>query len=270
VASIDALQRDWMALHLAFLVPGGAMRPRAESETRSARPVDIHVQVPARPAALSLPLARAALIVVDMQNGYGSPGGYREIIGRNIDGVKQVTDNNVRVIEAARAAGITVIFLQNGWDAELKNAGGPDSPNWHKSNPLRLMRERPELKGKILTHGSWDFEFVPAIVPRPEEIIVPKARYSGFCGTELDNVLRARNIRHLIVTGLTSNVCVESTIREAYHREYFCLLVEDATQQSGQRFVHDAVVYNIETFFGWVTSTRDVCSALEIAASTSI
>lgn len=225
------------------------------------------VRVAARPSPLDLPLARTALVVVDMQNGYGSPGGYREIIGRNINGVQAVVDNNVRVIEAARRAGVSVIFLQNGWDAGLKNTGGPDSPNWHKSNPLKLMRERPELRGKILTHGSWDFEFVPGIAPKPDEIVIPKARYSGFCGTELDNVLRARNIRHLVVTGLTSNVCVESTIREAYHREYFCILVADATQQSGQQFVQDAVLYNVETFFGWVTTTNDFCSALQSAAA---
>ena len=118
------------------------------------------------------------------------------------------------------------------------------------------MRDRPELRGKILTHGSWDYDFVPAIEPQADELVVPKARYSGFCGTDLDGLLRARNIRHLIFTGIASNVCVDSTIREAYHREYFCVLVDDATQQSGQRFLHDAVLYNVETFFGWVTTDR--------------
>jgi ureidoacrylate peracid hydrolase len=230
---------------------------------------DIELHVPARPATFDLPSGRTALVVVDMQNGYGSPGGYREIIGRNLDGVQQVVANNVRVIEAARASGLTVVFLQNGWDGDLKNTGGPDSPNWHKSNPLKLMRERPQLRGKILTHNSWDYEFVPGIVPRAHELVVPKARYSGFCGTDLDGLLRARNIRHLIVTGLTSNVCVESTIREAYHREYFCLLVGDATQQSGQQFIHDAVLYNVETFFGWVTTTEEVCQALGNIKTTS-
>lgn len=241
------------------------MNSRAEALQQEQR-VDATATVPARPGNVTLPLAGTALIVVDMQNGYGSAGGYREIIGRNLTGVEQVIDNNVRVIEAARAAGVAVIFLQNGWDPELKNTGGPDSPNWHKSNPLKLMRERPELRGKILTHGSWDHEFVPAIVPKPDELVLPKARYSGFCGTDLDNVLRARNIRHLIVMGLTSNVCVESTIREAYHREYFCVLVDDASQQSGPRSIHDAVLYNVETFFGWVTKTDDLCVALKAAA----
>ena len=79
-----------------------------------------------------MPLARTALVVVDMQNGYGSPGGYREIIGRNITGVQEVIDNNVKVIAAARACGIKVIFLQNGWDAKLKNAGGPSPPKSRK------------------------------------------------------------------------------------------------------------------------------------------
>jgi ureidoacrylate peracid hydrolase len=232
----------------------------------SRKAADIDILVTARPEGVELPLARTALIVVDMQNGYGSPGGYRELIGRSMSGAERVVDNNVRVIAAARAAGITVVYLQNGWDAELKSSGGPDSPNWHKSNPLKLMRERPDLRGKILTHGSWDYDFVSAIEPQADELVVPKARYSGFCGTDLDGLLRARNIRHLIFTGIASNVCVESTIREAYHREYFCVLVDDATLPSGQRFIHDAVLYNVETFFGWVTTTDSICDALKSAS----
>jgi ureidoacrylate peracid hydrolase len=220
------------------------------------------VDVPARPDAIRLPLAGTALVVVDMQNSYGSPGGFRDLIGRKMDGMKQVIGNNARVIDAARNAGLTIVFLQTGWDAELKNAGGPCSPNYHKSNPLKLMRERPEMKGKILTQGSWDFELMPEIVPAAEDIIILKPRYSGFKGTNLDAMLRERNIRHLIITGLTSNVCVESTIRDAYHQEYFCLLIEDATQHSGPPFTRDAVIYNVETFFGWVTSTDAICRTL--------
>ena len=103
-----------------------------------------------------------------------------------------------------------------------------------------------------------------------EVFAVPREPEAGrFVETDLDGLLRARNIRHLIVTGLTSNVCVESTIREAYHREYFCLLVGDATQQSGQQFIHDAVLYNVETFFGWVTTTEEVCQALGKIKTTS-
>lgn len=223
-----------------------------------------NIRLEARPEPIDLPVSSTALIVVDLQNGYASPGGYRDISGRDIGPAKAVIQNTVRILEAARA-GLTVVFLQNGWDREQRTAGGSGSPNWHKSNPLKLMRARPELAEKILTHGSWDYELVSDLVPKADEFVVPKSRYSGFCGTNLDNVLRARNVRHLIFTGIATNVCVESTLREAYHREYFCVLVDDATQQSGPDFVQKAVVYSVETFLGWATTTDQVCKALASA-----
>jgi ureidoacrylate peracid hydrolase len=219
-------------------------------------------RIEARPEPLELDLAQTAVVVVDLQNGYAAPGGYRALVGQDVGAARRVIENALRILDAARAAGLTVILLKNGWDAELKTAGGPYSPNWHKSNPLKTMRVRPELRGKILTHGSWDYEFVDDIKPAADDIVVPKARYSGFCGTALDSILRARNIRNLVFVGIATNVCVESTIREAYHREFFCLLVADATSQSGPSFVQDASIYNVERFLGWVTTTEAVCAAL--------
>jgi ureidoacrylate peracid hydrolase len=216
----------------------------------------------ARPEAIELSLDQAALIVVDMQNGYACKGGYRDLAGKDIGPAAAVIDKTGQVLAAARAAGLTVVYLQNGWDAALKNAGGPDSPNWHKSNPLKLMRTRPELRGRILTEGSWDHEFVPGLEPRADEFIVRKARYSGFCGTDLDNLLRSRGIRQLLFVGIASNVCVESTLRDAYHREYFCIFVRDATQASGPASIQDAVTYSVETFLGWTTDTQSLCAAL--------
>jgi ureidoacrylate peracid hydrolase len=221
-----------------------------------------NVPLAATPEAIELPIPETALVVVDMQNGYASRGGYRDLAGRDMGPTQRVIDNTKRLVSAARRAGLTLVFLQNGWDAELKNAGGPASPNWHKSNPLKLMRSRPELRGKILTHGSWDYDFVAGLEPQAGDFVVPKARYSGFCGTDLDNVLRSRGVRHLIFAGIASNVCVESTLREAYHREYFCVFVRDATQQSGPAYVQDAVIYSVETFLGWVSDTDSVCAAL--------
>jgi ureidoacrylate peracid hydrolase len=220
------------------------------------------VRIEARPDPIEIDLAQTAIVVVDLQNGYASPDGYRTLVGQDIDAARKVIDNALRLLDAARSAGLTVILLKNGWDAELKTAGGPHSPNWHKSNPLKTMRARPELTGKILTHGSWDYEFVDDIKPAAGDIVVPKARYSGFCGTALDNILRARDIRNLVFTGIATNVCVESTIRDAYHREFFCLLVSDATTQSGPSFIQDATIYNVERFLGWVTTTDTLCAAL--------
>lgn len=225
------------------------------------------VRVDARPEPIGIVPAQTALIVVDLQNGYASEGGYRSILGQDMSNAKEVVANSVRLINAVRAAGATVVFLKNGWDAELKTAGGPASPNWHKSNPLKLMRNRPELSGKILTHDTWDYEFVDDMKPGPDDIVVPKARYSGFCGTALDNILRSRDIRTLLFVGIATNVCVESTIREAYHREFFCVLVSDATTQSGPSFIQEATLYNVERFLGWVTTTSEICSALSKARS---
>jgi ureidoacrylate peracid hydrolase len=224
------------------------------------------VRIDARPEPIEFVPSQTAVVVVDLQNGYASPGGYRNLIGQDVGPARTAVANSLRLLDAARAAGLTVIMLQNGWDAELKTAGGPNSPNWHKSNPLKTMRARPELTGKILTHGSWDYEFVDELKPAPTDIIVPKARYSGFCGTALDNILRARDIRHLVFVGIATNVCVESTIRDAYHREFFCILVADATQQSGPAFIQDATLYNVERFLGWVTTTNAICTALADAA----
>lgn len=222
-----------------------------------------HIQLEARPEPLLL--SRTAVIVVDLQNGYASKGGYRDLRGRDISGSDKVVANTNRILKAARAVGCTVVLLQNGWEPGQRDAGGPDSPNWHKSNPLRLMRERPQLRDKILTKGNRDFELVESLSVEQSDLVVPKTRYSGFTGTNLDLLLRERNIRTLIVTGIASNVCAESTIREALFREYFCVLVYDATQQSGPAFIHDAVIYNVETFLGWVSSTDAVCGALQSA-----
>jgi len=146
--------------------------------SKSKRTVDVDIHVTARAGGIDLPLARTALVVVDM-HGYGSPGGYREVIGRNIRGVEQVVENNVRMVASARAADVAIVYLQNGWGEELKSSRGPGSPNWHKSNPLKMMRQRPRLRGKILTHGPWDYDFVPAIKPQAGELVVSKARYSA-------------------------------------------------------------------------------------------
>jgi ureidoacrylate peracid hydrolase len=226
---------------------------------------DLHIQLEARPEPLILAPSRTAVIVVDLQNGYASKGGYRDLRGRDISGAEAVIENTNRILKEARAAGCTVVLLQNGWEPGLRDAGGPTSPNWHKSNPLRLMRERPQLQDKILTKGSWDFDLVDSLSVEPSDLIVPKARYSGFTGTNLDLLLRERDIRTLIVTGIASNVCVESTIRDALFREYFCVFVHDAAQQSGPEFVQQAVIYNVETFLGWVSDTNAVCNALRSA-----
>ena len=90
---------------------------------------------------------------------------------------------------------------------------------------------------------------------------MPKARYSGFAGTGLDEVLASRRIRTLLVCGVATNVCVESTLRDGFHLEYFGVMLEDATHHLGPESMQQASVYNIEKFFGWVSTTADFCGA---------
>ena len=228
-------------------------------------PRDGAVTIPARPENLPVNPHETALIVVDMQNAYASPGGYLDLAGFDIGGAAAVIEKIVVLVEAARAAGVTVVFFQNGWDGDYLEAGGPGSPNWWKSNALKAMRERPDLQGTLLAKGTWDYALVDRLTPQPGDIVIAKPRYSAFYNTALDSMLRAREIRNLAFCGIATNVCVESTLRDGYHREYFGILLEDATHQAGPAFLQAATVYNVETFFGWVSTTADFCGAIRQA-----
>jgi ureidoacrylate peracid hydrolase len=218
--------------------------------------------LPARPEALPFNPAETALIVVDMQNAYASPGGYLDLAGFDIGGAAAVIERIKTTVDAARAAGVQVVFFQNGWDGAYQEAGGPGSPNWWKSNALKTMRERPELQGRLLAKGGWDYALVDALKPLPGDILIEKPRYSAFYNTPLDAMLRARGIRTLAFCGIATNVCVESTLRDGFFLEYFGVLLEDATHQAGPPMLQAASVYNVETFFGWVSTTADFCGVI--------
>jgi ureidoacrylate peracid hydrolase len=219
-------------------------------------PDDI-IMLPARPEPIPVSVSQTAVIVIDMQNAYASPGGYLDIAGFDITGARGAIDNIKAVLDTARGAGVQVIYFQNGWDQGYVEAGGPGSPNWHKSNALKTMRKRPELEGQLLAKGGWDYALVDDLKPQAGDIVLAKTRYSGFFNSQLDSVLRSRGIRNLVFVGIATNVCVESTLRDAFHLEYFSVVLEDATHQAGPDFVQKAAIYNIETFFGWVSSVAD-------------
>lgn len=220
------------------------------------------VTLPARPEPLRLRPSETALIVVDMQNAYASEGGYLDHAGFDISGAGGAITAIAKAAASARAAGIPVFYFQNGWDPDYAEAGGPGSPNWHKSNALKTMRRRPELEGRFLARGGWDYALVDTLAPQPGDFVVPKTRYSGFFNTNMDSMLRARGIRNLVFTGIATNVCVESSLRDAFHLEYFAVMLEDATHHAGPDYIQKATVYNVETFFGWVSTVADFCGAI--------
>jgi ureidoacrylate peracid hydrolase len=215
----------------------------------------------ARPEAVRVLPSETAVVVIDMQNAYASPGGYVDQAGFDISGAAGTIGRIATVLETARKAGIQIVYLQNGWDPDYVEAGGPGSPNWHKSNALKTMRARPELAGTLLARGSWDYALVDALAPQPGDITLHKTRYSAFFNSQLDSVLRARGIRTIVFVGIATNVCVESTLRDGFHLEYFGVMLEDATHHLGPPGMQAASVYNIEKFFGWVSSSADFCGS---------
>jgi ureidoacrylate peracid hydrolase len=220
------------------------------------------ITLDARPDSLRFDPAHSALIVVDMQNAYATKGGYLDLAGFDVSATAPVIEKIQTAVAAAREAGMLIIWFQNGWDEQYVEAGGPGSPNWHKSNALKTMRKRPELQGKLLAKGGWDYQLVDELVPQDGDIVLPKPRYSGFFNTPLDSILRSRGIRHLVFTGIATNVCVESTLRDGFFLEYFGVVLEDATHQAGPAFAQQAALFNIETFFGWVSDVGTFCNAL--------
>jgi len=197
-----------------------------------------------------------------MQNAFASPGGMLDLAGIDVGPAAAAVANARLLVDAARATHIPVIYLVMGYAPDQSNAGGEDSPNPRKELALCLMRERPELKGKLLTYGTWDFQIVDALTPDPGELVITKPRYSGFVGTTLDAELRCRGIRTLLMAGVASNVCVESTLRDAYFHEYWPVMIEDATMPAGSPEIQRATVHNVTTFFGWVSTAREVAGAL--------
>jgi ureidoacrylate peracid hydrolase len=220
------------------------------------------VQLATRPEPIELDPVRAALIVVDMQNGFASPGGMFDLAGIDISGAAPAIAATGRLIEAARRAGVGVVYLQMGFKPDLSNAGDPDSPAYHKELALRLMRERPELAGTLLIEESWDWQIVAPLAPQAGDIVIRKARYDGFTRTDLKAQLAARGIRTLLFCGIATNICVESTARHAFFEEFWPVLIEDAVNHSGPDFNRQATVWAFENVFGWVAQTEDVVRAL--------
>ena len=225
------------------------------------------VELPAEPEAVSIDLDRTALLVVDMQNAFASHGGMLDLAGIDVRPAQDVIANAQLVCEAARRAGVPVVYLTIGYPPDLATAGGPDSPNPQKELALCLMHQRPELRGTLLTFGTWDFQIVDELTPQAGDTVIVKSRYSGFHATDLDSVLRSRGIRNLLMVGIASNVCVESTIRDAYFLEYWPVMVADATMPAGSAEIQRATIYNVRTFFGWVSAAEEVATALSAVRS---
>jgi ureidoacrylate peracid hydrolase len=218
--------------------------------------------LPTKPGPIDVDLQHAAVVVVDMQNAFASKGGMFDLSGLDISGAQQVIETQKRLLHAAREASVQVVYLVMGYDKDLTTSGGPDSPNWHKELALLLMRKRPELKGKVLTQGQWDWEVVDELKPQSGDLVVNKTRYSGFCGTPLDSLLRTRSIKTLFFAGIATNICVESTLRDAFFLDYWPVLLREATLQAGPPLLQEATIQNVELALGWTLSVQQFIEAV--------
>ena len=216
----------------------------------------------ARPEAITFAPQQSALIVVDMQNAYASQGGYLDLAGFDVSATRPVIENIKTAVAAARAAGMLIIWFQNGWDDQYVEAGGPGSPNFHKSNALKPCASGPNCRASCWPKAAGIISWWMSWSRRRAISSCRNRATGGFFNTPLDSLLRSRGIRHLVFTGIATNVCVESTLRDGFFLEYFGVVLEDATHQAGPEFAQKAALFNIETFFGWVSNVADFCDAL--------
>jgi len=227
------------------------------------------ITLDAKPEPVRIELGRSAVLVVDMQNDFGARGGMFDRAGIDIAPIERVVEPTARVLDAARAAGLPVVYLVMQFRPDLSDAGAPDSPNRIKHRPLALGEAvaAPDGRaGRVLVEDTWNTAILPRLAPREGDVVVPKHRYSGFFETNLDSVLRAWGVRHLVVTGCTTSVCVESTVRDAMFRDYRCVVLEDCTGEpigaDLPRSNHDASLLAIQLLFGWVSDSRRLIEAL--------
>jgi len=223
------------------------------------------VTVQAEPEPLEIDLLKTAVIVVDMQNAFVSRGGYWDLAGWDISAARKIIRPCREIVGAAREKGIRIIYLQMGCSPDLSDIGGPGSPNRRKSRGLALIGQRPELKDKLYIYGSWGADIIEELAPEPGDIVVRKQKYDGFIGTNLDIVLRTCSLKYLVFIGTATNICVESTLRHAFFLEYFPILVADAVSQLGPRKTQEATIFNVQSFFGWVTTPEKLLNAIRLA-----
>jgi ureidoacrylate peracid hydrolase len=200
-----------------------------------------------------------------MQHAFCSRGGMFDAMGKlDETRVQPVIKTDQKVIEAFRMNGLKIIYLRMGYRPDLADTGGPQSPNYWKEGSLAALRQHPELTGKYLTVGTWDWEIIEELAPRQADIIVNKNRFSAFPNTNFDIILRTSNLKYLAFVGLFTNICVESTIRDAFFHEYFPILVSDGCGNMGPDFTQQATIFNVASVFGCVTTSEELIKALQL------
>jgi nicotinamidase-related amidase len=219
------------------------------------------IEVPAQPSPFPLIAGKTALIVIDMQRDFLLPGGFGESLGNDVNRLVKVVPALEALIAAARNAGIMVIHTREGHKPDLS-----DCP------PAKLNRGAPSKRigdegkyGRILIRGEYGHDIVDELAPIEGEVIIDKPGKGAFYATELQDVLTETGITQLLITGVTTEVCVHTTTREANDRGYDCLVVSDCVGSYFPEFqrVGLEMITAQGGIFGWVADTNADIPALQ-------
>ena len=201
----------------------------------------------------------AAVLIVDVQNDFCADNGAMHKEGRDLGLVQAMVPRLARFIAEARDAGVPLVWIRNLYNR---------TPNWYLSEVWLEQAERRRrglyVERPVCPPDDWGGDFYQ-IRPRPEDVIVTKHRFGAFENTDLELVLRSRGIRTVIMTGVATNVCVETTARQAFLKDYYVVFTSDCTATYTQP-EHDAALGNIDNYFGQVATADDVVACWTLAS----
>lgn len=216
--------------------------------------------VNAKPYEFAFDPATTAVVMIDMQRDFIEPGGFGASLGNDVSLLAAIVPTCLAVLDRCRSAGMTIIHTK-----ECHRPDMADCP------PAKLTRGKPDLRigdagpmGRVLIDGEPGADFVPALQPRAGDIVIAKPGKGAFYGTALGDILRLRGITHLIFGGVTTEVCVQTTMREANDRGYECLLIEDATESYFPEFKTSAIamIRAQGAIVGWTAGSGQLFAAL--------
>jgi biuret amidohydrolase len=216
--------------------------------------------VRAEPYEFALDPAHVALLVIDMQRDFVDPGGFGEALGNDVSLLRKAVPPTARVLEAARQAGIPVIHTREGHRPDLADL----APAKKARGRLAAGIGDPGPMGRILVRGEYGHDIIDELKPAAGEAVVDKPGKGAFYATDLDAILHSRDIRQLIVCGVTTEVCVNTTVREANDRGYDCLVLSDCVASYFPEFQRVALemIKAQGGIFGWVGTSADLLAVL--------